>query len=71
MTGVLIRRGHRRIHTASPLVAEAETGVRWPQAKECLEPAEAEQARKDLEPSSLQRERGSADPLLWSSGLQN
>lgn len=60
MTGVLIRRGHREAHTASPVVQRQGVGVMWPQAKECLEP----QVTKDPEPWSLQRERGPADISL-------
>lgn len=47
---------------------EAETRVRWPQAKECLEPPKAGRAKRGLSPKAL----GGAEPCwhFQTSGLR-
>ena len=39
-------------------VTEAETGVMWPQARECLQPWNLEEARNGSPPASLEGVRG-------------
>ena len=53
MTSVLIRDKEKRdrARSGAGLVnVEAETGVLWPQAKECWQPSEAGQGEKGLSP---------------------
>ena len=51
---------------------ETENGVKQPEAKEHLEPPEAERSGGDSSPlRSLQREHSPTTPWFWTFGLQN
>lgn len=50
---------------------EAETGVGWPQAEDCRQPAGAGRGRESIPSRNLQREGSPADTLFPTSGLQH
>ena len=63
--------GHTERHRKEGHVKTVEeTRVMQPQAKGHLEPQKLEEARRSL-PSSLQREHGPADALMWTPDLRN